>query len=127
MASLNCVHLIGNLTRDPETRYTPKGIAVSDITLAVNRKFKADGGEQKEEVTFIGVVLWGKQAELAKEHLRKGSSVFIEGRITVESWQDKENPGKKNSKTKVVCENMQFLGGKLQGERRQSPEFDLED
>ncbi|MEM7147741.1 MAG: single-stranded DNA-binding protein [Verrucomicrobiota bacterium] len=112
MASLNKVMLIGNLTRDPEVRYTPKGTAVTDIGLAVNRVFSAsDGGEKREETTFVDVTLWGRQAEIAGQYLQKGRPVFIEGRLQLDSWEDK-NTGQKRSKLRVVGENMQFLGSR---------------
>lgn len=109
MASLNKVMLIGNLTRDPEVRYTPKGTAVSDLGLAVNRVYTSDGGEKREETTFVDVVLWARMAELAGQYLKKGRSVFIEGRLQMDSWEDKAT-GQKRSKLRVVGENMQFLG-----------------
>jgi single-strand DNA-binding protein len=115
MASLNKVMLIGNLTRDPEVRYTPKGMAVTDIGIAVNRVFSAsDGGEKREETTFVDVTLWGRQAEIAGQYLQKGRPVFIEGRLQLDSWEDKTS-GQKRSKLKVVGENMQFLGGARDG------------
>jgi single-strand DNA-binding protein len=115
MASLNKVMLIGNLTRDPEVRYTPKGTAVTDIGLAVNRVFSAaDGGEKREETTFVDVTLWGRQAELAGQYLQKGRPVFIEGRLQLDSWEDKTS-GQKRSKLCVVGENMQFLGSPRDG------------
>ena len=111
MASLNKVMLIGNLTRDPEVRYTPKGTAVCDIGLAVNRRFINEAtGERQEEVTYLDVVLWGKQAELAGQYLHKGRSLFIEGRLQMDTWEDKAT-GQKRNKIKIVCENMQFIGG----------------
>jgi single-strand DNA-binding protein len=115
MANLNRVLLIGNLTRDPETRYTPKGTAVTDIALAVNRQWKDDSGEKKEEVTFVDVTLWGRQAEIAQEYLRKGRPVFIEGRLQLDSWDDKQT-GQKRSRLRVVAENIQMLGAKGDGE-----------
>jgi single-strand DNA-binding protein len=115
MASLNKVMLIGNLTRDPEVRYTPKGTAVTEIGLAVNRIIPAgDGGERREEATFVDVTLWGKTAELAGQYLKKGRPVFIEGRLQMESWQDKTT-GQNRSKLTVVGEAMQFLGGRNEG------------
>lgn len=116
MASLNKVILIGNLTRDPEIRYTPKGSAVCDLGLAVNRRYKTDNGEWQEEVTFIDVVLWGKTAELAGQYLHKGRPVFIEGRLQMDTWEDKAS-GQKRSKIKVVCDNMQFIDSKGGGQR----------
>jgi len=115
MPSLNKVMIIGNLTRDPELRYTPKGAAVADLALAINRTWKDDSGAKHEEVTYVGVVLWARLAELAGEYLSKGSPVFIEGRLQQETWDDKET-GKKRSKTKVVGESMQFLGTRPRGD-----------
>lgn len=109
MASYNKVILLGNLTRDPELRYTPKGQAVAKLGLAVNRSYKTDSGETKEEVTFIDIDAWGKQAELIGQYLRKGSPLFVEGRLRLDQWDDK-NTGQKVSKLKVVMENFQFVG-----------------
>lgn len=111
MASLNKVMLIGNLTRDPEVRFTPKGNAVCDMAIAVNRRYLSDTGERVEEVTYLDIVLWNKQAELAGQYLAKGRSVFIEGRLQMDSWEDKAT-GQKRTKVRVVCENMQFLDSK---------------
>ena len=109
MASYNKVMLIGNLTRDPEVRYTPKGSAVCDIGLAVNRVYTSDSGEKVEEVTFVDVVLWAKMAELAGKYLHKGRPVFIKGRLQMDSWEDKQT-GQKRTRMRVVGEQMQFLG-----------------
>jgi single-strand DNA-binding protein len=109
MASYNKVMLIGNLTRDPEVRYTPKGSAVCDIGLAVNRVYTSESGEKVEEVTFVDVVLWSKMAELAGKYLHKGRPVFIEGRLQMDSWEDKQT-GQKRTRLRVVGETMQFLG-----------------
>ncbi len=114
MANLNKVMLMGNLTRDPEIRYTPKGTAVAEIGLAVNRQFTAENGEKREEVTFIDVTLWGRQAEVANEYLKKGRPVFIEGRLQLDTWDDKQT-GQKRSKLKVVGEGMQLLGSRPEG------------
>jgi len=110
MASANKVILIGNLTRDPEVRYTPKGTAVSDIAMAVNRVRTGDDGNRIEEVTFVDVTLWGRQAEVAGQYLAKGRSVYIEGRLQLDTWDDKAT-GQKRSRLRVVGENMQLLGG----------------
>ncbi|MDG2488582.1 MAG: single-stranded DNA-binding protein [Roseibacillus sp.] len=120
MANLNKVMLIGNLTRDPELRYTPKGTAVAELGLAVNRVRNNDQGERIEETTFIDVTLWARQAELAQQYLGKGRPVYIEGRLQMDTWDDKTT-GQKRSKLKVVGENMQFLsdgrgGGQPRGE-----------
>lgn len=109
MASLNKVMLIGNLTRDPEVRYTPKGTAVCDIGLAVNRRFLNEAGERQEEVTYLDITLWGKQAEIAGQWLHRGRPVFIEGRLQMDTWEDKAT-GQRRNKVKVVCENLQLLG-----------------
>jgi single-strand DNA-binding protein len=109
MASFNKVILLGNLTRDPEVRYTPKGTAVTDLGLAVNRTYTADNGEKREEVTFVDVTFWGRTAEVAGEYLKKGRPVFIEGRLQLDSWDDKQS-GQKRTKLKVIGENMQMLG-----------------
>ena len=99
--------MIGNLTRDPELKYTTKGNAVVSFSLALNRKYKDVSGELKEETAFIGCVAWDKTADLINTHLQKGSGVLVEGRLTQESYEDKE--GKKVSKTKVIVGNVQFL------------------
>jgi len=122
MANLNKVMLIGNLTRDPELRYTPKGTAVADIGLAINRVWSNEAGERQEETTFVDVTLWGRQAELAEKYLSKGRGAYIEGRLQLDTWDDKET-GKKRSKLKVVGENLQFLpDGKGAGQGRPSPD-----
>jgi len=108
MANLNKVMLIGNLTRDPEVRYTPSGKAVADISLAINRVWNNDQGQKQEETTFVDVTLWGRQAELAQQYLTKGRGVYIEGRLQMDSWDDKET-GKKRTKLKIVGDNLQFL------------------
>ena len=109
MASVNKVILIGNCTRDPEVRYTPKGTAVADIGMAMNRYYSSDGGDRREETTVVDVTLWGRQAEVAGEYLKKGRPVYIEGRLQMDSWDDK-NTGQKRTKLKVVGESMQLLG-----------------
>lgn len=114
MASYNKVMLMGNLTRDPEVRYTPKGSAVADLAIAVNRSYTADNGEKREEVTYVDVVLWARLAEIASQYLKKGSPVFIEGRLQMDSWEDKQT-GQKRSRLRVVGEIMQMLGGKRDG------------
>lgn len=119
MANLNKVMLIGNLTRDPELRYTPKGTAVADIGLAINRVWNNDSGERQEDTTFVDVTLWGRQAELAEKYLSKGRGAYIEGRLQLDTWEDKES-GKKRSKLKVVGETLQFLpDGKSGSSQRQ--------
>ena len=112
MASYNRVILIGNLTRDVELRYLQSGMAVTDIGLAVNEKYKNSNGEWVEEVSFVDVTVWGRTAEVMSEYLGKGSPVFIEGRLKLDSW---EKDGQKRSKLKVICERMQLIGAKGQG------------
>lgn len=109
MASFNKVILMGNMTRDPEVRYTPGGTAVSEIGLAVNDRRKDAKGEWVDETTFVDVTLWGRQAEIAGEYLTKGAPILVEGRLKLDSW---EKDGQKRSKLRVVCENMRMLGGK---------------
>ena len=115
MASLNKVMLIGNLTRDPEIKYTPKGTAIADIGLAVNRNYTTESGEKREEVTFIDVTLWGRTAEIVGEYCKKGRPLFVEGRLQLDQWDDKQT-GQKRSKLKVVGDNIQLLGGREGGE-----------
>src|SRR4028119_810245 len=110
-ASLNKVILVGNLTRDPEVRYTPKGSAVCDLGLAVNRQYSLEGGEKREEVTFIDVVLWARLAEIAGEYLKKGRPVLIEGRLQLDTWDDKQS-GQKRSKLRVIAEGLQLIGAR---------------
>jgi single-strand DNA-binding protein len=114
MASLNKVMIIGNLTRDPEIKYTPKGTAIADIGLAVNRNYTTESGEKREEVTFIDVTLWGRVAEIVGEYCKKGRPLFVEGRLQLDTWDDKAT-GQKRSKLKVVGDNIQLLGGKEGG------------
>ena len=111
MPNLNRVLLMGNLTRDPEIKYTPKGTAIADLGLAINRVYTTDQGEKREEVTYVDVELWGRQAEIAGEYLRKGRPVFIEGRLKLDTWDDKQT-GQKRSKMRVVGETLQLLGSK---------------
>ena len=111
MPNLNKVMLMGNLTRDPEIKYTPKGTAVADLALAVNRVYSTDQGEKREETTFVDVELWGRQAEIAGEYLKKGRPVYIEGRLKLDTWDDKQT-GQKRSKMRVVGEAMQLLGAR---------------
>jgi single-strand DNA-binding protein len=109
MASLNKVLLMGNLTRDPELRYTPGGMAVAEFAIAMNRNWSSKTGEKKEEVTFIDIVVWARQAETCAEYLKKGRPVFIEGRLTQDRWETPE--GQKRNRIRVTAERVQFLGG----------------
>jgi len=114
MANFNKVFLIGNLTKDPELRYTPQGTAVSNLRIAVNRRFKDKAGEQKSDVCFVTVVVWDKQAEVCNQYLQKGRPILVEGRLQSRSWED--NEGKKRNVLEVRAERIQFLG--VPGESR---------
>jgi single-strand DNA-binding protein len=115
MASFNKVILVGNLTRDPQVKYTTGGTAVTEIGLAVNRRWLDKQSNQwKDETTFVDVTLWGRTAEIAGEYLAKGRPVLIEGRLQLDTWDDRES-GQKRSKLRVVGENMTMLGGKGEG------------
>ena len=121
MANVNKVILIGRITRDIELRHTPKGTAIAELGLAVNRSRTDESGQRIEETTFVDVTLWGKQAELAAQYLAKGREVYIEGRLQMDTWVDKES-GQNRSKLKIVGENMQFIsGGDKQGQSQQQP------
>jgi single-strand DNA-binding protein len=108
MAYLNKVFLIGNLTRDPELRVTPKGTAICTFGIAVNRQFKDESGATRDETTFVDIEAWGKQGELVSKYLTKGSLAMVEGRLKLDQWEDKTS-GQKRSKIKVVLDNVQFL------------------
>lgn len=121
MASFNKVILVGNLTRDPELRYTPKGTAVARITLAVNRTFSSgEGGEKKEEVSFVDVDVWGRQAEVISQYMKKGRPLLVEGRLKQDTWEDK-NTKQKQSKLKVVLETFSFLDSGNRGSDGAAP------
>src|SRR5271156_2192116 len=107
MANLNKVLLMGNLTADPEVKYTPKGTAVGDLRLAINDSYKAQDGTIKETVTYVDVEVWGRQAETCKQYLTKGRGVFVEGQLRLDQW---EQEGQKRSKLKVRADRVQFLG-----------------
>lgn len=111
MANLNKVQLIGNVTRDPEIKYTPKGSAVIDLAIAINRFYSSENGEKREETTYVDVTLWGRQAEVASQYCKKGRSIYIEGRLQLDSWEDKTS-GQKRTRLRVVGENMQLLGSR---------------
>ena len=118
--SFNKVLLMGNLTRDPELRYLPSGQAITNFTVAVNRVYNAQSGEKKEEVSFIRVVVWARRAETCNEYLKKGSPVFVEGRLQSRSWEAQD--GTKRSTLEVVAQNVQFLyRGPGRGEAPQEP------
>ena len=137
MASLNKVLLIGNLTRDPELRYIPSGSAVTSFTIAMNRVYKLQTGEKKEEVSFVRVVVWARLAEVCNDYLKKGNPVFVEGRLQSRSWDTPD--GQKRSTLEVIASNIQFLksGGPARGQdapetagpdvKEEIPEIQLED
>lgn len=114
MPNLNKVQLMGNITRDPEVRYTPRGTAVTDISLAINRTFSGDDGERREETTFVDITFWGRQAEVIGEYMKKGRPLYVEGRLQLDTWEDKTT-GQQRSRLKVVGENFQFLGSRDEG------------
>ncbi len=122
MASYNRVILMGNLTRDVELRYTPSGTPVTEIGLAVNDRRKNQNGEWVDETTFVDVTFWGRTAEVASEYLSKGSPVFVEGRLKLDTW---EKDGQKNYKLRVVCDRMQLLGSRGDGPRGPSQRSDF--
>jgi len=128
MSSFNKVILMGNLTRDPELRYTPKGSAVAKVGLAVNRQWKSESGEKKEEVTFVDVDVFGRTAENVGQYMRKGSSMLIEGRLKLDQWDDKQT-GQKRSRLGVVAETVQFLSGgkKADSQTAASPQGQFND
>ena len=113
--SLNKVYLMGNLTADPGLRYTPGGTAVCELRMAINRTFMSGGGQPREEVTFVDVTVWSKAAENCQRFLAKGSPVFVEGRLQLDQWEDRET-GKRSSRLRVVADNVQFLSA---GSRRE--------
>jgi single-strand DNA-binding protein len=109
--NLNRVQLAGRLTRDPEIKYTTQGTAIADISLAVNRVWKDDSGEKKQEVTFVEITFWSRLAEITQQYLKKGSPAYIEGRLQLDTWQDKQT-NQKRSRMRVVAESLQMLGGR---------------
>ncbi len=115
MANLNRVVLAGNLTKDPEVRYTPAGKAVGDLRMAINRKYKTAEGENRDETCFVSVVVWGRQAETCRDYLSKGASVLVEGRLQYDEW---EKDGQKFNRLRVVADRVQFIGGARGGGSR---------
>ena len=120
MANFNKVILAGNLTRDPELRYTPKGTAIARIGLAINRNWTSESGEKKEEVTFVDVDAFGKTAEIIGQYFKKGRPILMEGRLRYETWDDKQS-GQKRSKLGVVMESFQFMDSQRPGEGGAGP------
>lgn len=122
MASLNKVFLMGNLTRDPELRYTPAGLAVASFGMAINRAWTAKSGEQKEDVCYVDISIFGRRAEVLGEYFSKGKPIFIEGWLQFHQWESKD--GQKKSKLRVVADNFQFIDGtakRPEGESGNSP------
>lgn len=111
MANYNRVILLGNLTRDPELRYTPSGQAVADFGLAVNRQSRTPDGERRESTTFVEVTAWGRNAEIINEHMSRGRPIFLEGRLQLDQWTSQD--GQRRSKLKVVLERFQFIGPRV--------------
>ena len=109
MANLNKVFLMGNMTRDPELRYTPNGTPLCEFGLAVNRTYKTGEGEQREETCFVDVTMWGRRAVVISEYFTKGRPIFIEGRLKLDQWETAEG---RRSKLTVVAENFEFIGGR---------------
>jgi len=123
MSSYNRVTLIGNLTQDPELKHTKSGRPVGEISLALNRSWTTDKGEKKEDVTFVEVILWGRDAENAASYLKKGRSVLVEGRLQMDSWTDSQS-GQNRTKLRIVADSLQFLGAHQEGsspERNTAP------
>lgn len=114
MANFNQVILIGNITRDPELRVTPKGTSICQFGIAVNRQYKDESGQTREDVSFFDVEAWGKQGEVIAKYLAKGRQIFVQGRLKQDSWDDKTT-GSKRTKIKVVLENFQFIGSREGG------------
>lgn len=110
MPALNKVMLMGNLTRDPEIRVTPKGTSICQFSLAINREYKTESGEKREDVLFVDIEAWGKQGETVAKYCTKGRPLYVEGRLRLDQWEDK-NTKEKRSRMKVVLEQFQFLGG----------------
>lgn len=121
MANVNKVILIGNVTRDIELKHTTKGTAVASASLALNRSYKTEQGEKHEETTFVDVEFWGRVAEVVSEYVKKGSPLYVEGRLKQETWEDKESGGKRQ-RIKVVAENIQLLGSRSGQKKSESVE-----
>jgi len=113
MANLNKVFLMGNLTRNPELRYTPNGTPLCEFGIAINRQWKTPEGEQREEVCFVDVTMWGRRGEVISQYFSKGKPIFIEGRLKLDQWESAEG---KRSKLTVVAENFEFIGGQPKGQ-----------
>ena len=116
---LNKVFLMGNLTREPELRYTPGGAAVCEFGIAINRTFTSNN-QTREEVCFVDIVVWGKSGELCQRYLSKGSQALIEGRLQYDQWEDKTT-GRRSSRLRVVADNVQFVGARREGGEGNAP------
>ncbi len=119
MAKLNKVFLMGNLTRDPELRYTPSGTAIASFGIAINRTWSGPDGEKIEEVCYVDINMFGRRAEVINEYFSKGNPIFIEGRLQFQQWETKD--GQKRNALRVVAEDFQFIGGKTK--RDEGPSF----
>lgn len=119
MANLNTCHFIGTLTRDPELRVTPKGTAVCSFSLAINRKWKDEGGGEREEVSFLEFEAWAKAGETISKYCEKGKQLYVQARAKQETWEDKDTQ-KKRSKIKFIVDGFQFIGGKQDGDKGRS-------
>jgi len=119
MASFNRVIILGNLTRDPQMKYLPSNTAIAEFGLAMNRKWRTQAGEDREEVCFVDCAAFGKQAEIINQYCRKGKQLHIEGRLKLDTWEDKQGGGKR-SKLSVIVENFTLLGGGEGGKRDDS-------
>jgi single-strand DNA-binding protein len=119
MPSLNSVHIIGNCTRDPELRYTPTGVAVCDLGLAINRNYVTDDGQKKTDTTFVDVTLWAKTAELVSKYVKKGSPIFVDGRLQMDSWEDKQTH-QQRTRLKIIGESVQLLASRPQTQEQAS-------
>lgn len=122
MANVNKVILIGNLTRDPEVKFTPKGSAVCELSLAINRNYVLDSGEKREETTYVDVTVWGKKGEVIGEYFKKGSQIYLEGRLQLDTWDDKQS-GQKRSKLRVIGESFEFLDRKSSSDNSGGGEY----
>ena len=130
MAALNRVLLMGNLTRDPQVRFTPSGLAVADLGLAVNRRWTGTDGQEHEETCFIDIEVWGKQAESCRDNLRKGSPIVVEGRLRMDQWEDRQT-GQKRTRHRVRADSVQFLSsvgrrGDADGAGGMNPQYETD-
>lgn len=120
MSSYNKVILLGNVTREPDIRFTPKGACIADVGLAINRQYTTEGGEKREEVTFVDLTFFNRMAEIVQEYVHKGDPLFVEGRLQLDQWEDKQT-GDKKSRMKVVGQVLQLLGQRREGKDTGAP------